>query len=161
MSNKKILQIKKELEIIRNENKGFISPQTVVEYAKDPKTFLHKEFVWDDSEAAEKYRIMQAGYLIRRITVTIVDEKRNNEVIKIREYVSLSNDRGSDGSYRHVAEVVNEDTLRLQYITDIQGDLSSFRKKLKTVSNVADKYAEKIYEILESEKKNIRFRKES
>jgi hypothetical protein len=42
--NSKILKIKKELAEIRKMNKGFITPEAVVKYAKNKNTALHSEF---------------------------------------------------------------------------------------------------------------------
>lgn len=160
MANNKILLLRKELDLIREKNKGFISPEDVLEYAKNPLTILHNEFIWDDTEAGRKYRMLQASGVIRSVYVTIKDEQRDDRTIKVREYVSLTTDRGKNG-YRHIADVIHESELRFQYISDIQNELKSFRSKLKTVSDVADKYAEKIFKILESEKKTIKTRKEA
>lgn len=160
MSNRKVTLLKKELQTIREANDGFLTPEIVLKYAENPSTILHKEFEWSNDKAAEKYRLLQAGTLIRSISVTIVDEKRDDKIIQVREYVSLKTDRGKNG-YRHIADVLYEDDLRVQFISDIQGDLNAVRGKLKTISDVADKHLEKVMSILESEKAMLKKRKQA
>lgn len=48
-----------------------LTPSLVVEAATDPKSPLHREFTWDDSEAARKYRLAQARTLIRSVEVKV------------------------------------------------------------------------------------------
>lgn len=134
--NAKIQKLKEELEIIRAKNGGMLSPEKVVEYARNKKTALHGYFVWDDNEAATLYRIQQAGYLIRRIKIEIIANPRTQEVIKIREYVSLPSNRGR-GGYSQIEEVYTEDDLRLEFIESVRDEFEAIRKKLKIVSEVA------------------------
>jgi uncharacterized protein YfkK (UPF0435 family) len=134
--NAKIQKLKEELEIIRAKNGGMLSPEKVVEYARNKKTALHGYFVWDDNEAATLYRIQQAGYLIRRIKIEIIANPRTQEVIKIREYVSLPSNRGR-GGYSQIEEVYTEDDLRLEFIESVRDEFEAIRKKLKVVSEVA------------------------
>ena len=57
--------IKKELERIESEH-GVIVPEAVVAAARDPGSPLHEHFTWDDSKAAESWRIVEARKLIAR-----------------------------------------------------------------------------------------------
>ena len=59
----------KELEAIAQNNGGVIDPQTVVDVSRSEDAPLHNLFEWDDSLAAEKYRVSQARFIIRNITV--------------------------------------------------------------------------------------------
>ena len=40
------------------------TPREILEKGRDPKTELHKCFEWDDTVAAEKYRIQQARQIV-------------------------------------------------------------------------------------------------
>ena len=54
---------------------GELTPASVLEQARSSNSALHDHFEWDDSAAAEQYRIGQAGELIRSI---VVDVTRSN-----------------------------------------------------------------------------------
>lgn len=47
-----------------------ITPEQVLEKAKDENTELHKCFEWDDTKAAEKYRLHQARQIIQYLVYT-------------------------------------------------------------------------------------------
>lgn len=53
-----------DLQAIRDEH-GTLTPALVVDLARDPDHPLHSRFEWDDSVAAEKWRLEQAGQLLR------------------------------------------------------------------------------------------------
>jgi len=45
------------------------SSQQIVDRARDENSELHKCFEWDDSIAAEKYRLKQAGYVVHHLVI--------------------------------------------------------------------------------------------
>lgn len=124
--------IRQEMEAIRIANNGFIRPQEVVEYARNPESALHAQFTWDDTEAAEKYRLAEARALIR---VSVVVESSTNE--KVRAYVSLSGDRNADGGYRAITEIINDEVLVEKMLTDALKELASFKRKYERLKGVS------------------------
>lgn len=57
-----------------------ITPERVLDIARDENTELHKCFEWDDGIAAEKYRLSQARQLITYLIVKSDDEKEDTPV---------------------------------------------------------------------------------
>jgi hypothetical protein len=70
MTNDITKEVIEEVQSIENK-KGQITPDQVIEAAKNESSVLHKFFVWDDSEAATLYRRDQARDLIRRVKVEV------------------------------------------------------------------------------------------
>lgn len=60
-----------EIEIAEliKENGGSITPQQVVDFARDENTALHSKFEWDDTVAAENYRRDQARTILQSIVI--------------------------------------------------------------------------------------------
>jgi len=52
-------------------HQGRITPEMVVEAARDPNSPLHTAFTWDDAQAAHEHRLAQARVLLRRVRVEI------------------------------------------------------------------------------------------
>jgi len=75
--------IKQELAGIESAE-GRLVPSTVVDAARDPESPLHSLFEWDDSRAAERFRLDQARTIIRRVTVTVTTQE---ETVTIPVYV--------------------------------------------------------------------------
>lgn len=56
--------LRRQLLAIREEH-GSLTPVLLVDLARDPEHPLHSRFEWDDAIAGEKWRIEQAGQLLR------------------------------------------------------------------------------------------------
>ncbi len=57
------------------ENRGRLTPESVVEAARDSNSPLHEHFDWNDETAAHSHRMEQARRLIRSIKVLIVHDE--------------------------------------------------------------------------------------
>jgi len=79
---------------------GVLTPEAVLEAAKNPESILHDSFTWDDTEAAHQHRLYQARKLISSVKVQIKTETRTvSTVFYVRDpnasketqgYVSLT-----------------------------------------------------------------------
>jgi hypothetical protein len=121
-----------ELEQLR-ERDGVVDPREVVEYAKNPQTALHSFFEWDNSVAAEKYRVQQARELIRAI-VTVVDP--GDTPIVTRAYVRLSTD-GQQAGYRLATDVLSDPEQREVYVRDAMREFAILRKRYQHIVELA------------------------
>lgn len=63
---------KSAIEAVADEN-GVITPERVVEAARDPKNILHAQFEWNDRIAAHEHRLATARALIRSIRYVAYD----------------------------------------------------------------------------------------
>jgi len=130
--------IQKELEAIRKANHGMISPEKVVEFASDPETALHSKFTWDNSKAAQEYRLWQARTLIR-VQVAYLPQSPG---VPVRAFVSLSTERNSKtGGYRPIQFVLKTKPLREQMLIDALAELEAIRCKYSTLKALAPVFA--------------------
>ena len=125
--------IEHELETIAAQHDGMLRPESVVEFARDEATALHGEFEWDDSEAARKFRIVQARQLIR--LVVNVDPSANGE--PVRAFVSLSEDRVAKDGYRRLVDVMNDEQRRAMLLRDALRELAAFKRKYSVLSELS------------------------
>lgn len=129
LGNKKAI---KELEQIRKKSGGKLMASSVVDFARNPTSALHEYFEWDNTRAAELYRLKQAHDLIR-VVVEIHEETQE----EVRAYVSLSTERGE--GYRSITSVMSDDDLKAILLADAKRDLDVFRRRysiLKTISEM-------------------------
>lgn len=114
-----------ELERIRVWNNGRLEAANVVEASKEPEAPLHHEFEWDDKTAADKWRLDQAGYLIR--SITILAEKPDGDAAPVRAFVSVKRDE--DRSYTSIAHALSDEELRAQVIRQAWAELEAWRHR--------------------------------
>ncbi len=58
------------------DRRGRLTPEQVVEAARAETSAIHGCFEWDDSVAAEKFRIDQARELLKRVKIEVTIEER-------------------------------------------------------------------------------------
>lgn len=133
MKNQKIIEY---LKTLTEQNGGNLLPETVVDAARPKKSPLHNQFVWDDTEAAEKYRLWQARQLIS-VCVEVVP----NTGEEMPVWVSVSTDRHTRGGYRFLGHVMNEPELRQQTLKDALHDLAVLQAKYKRLRELASVWA--------------------
>ena len=152
------MTVSEELILIRDSNGGLISPRKVVDFARDPGSALHKRFEWDDSKAAEDYRLWQARKVIRLELVIIGKDEQGQTVIisgveseddgaggqEVRAYVSLTSDRAGDdsGGYRSLVDVLSDESYRDQMLESAKTDMIIFKRKYQVLSQLSKVFAE-------------------
>lgn len=111
-------------------NGGTLTPEAVVAAAADPQSPLHPRFVWDDTEAARRYRLLQAASLIRAVVTVLPRE--HAEPVRVRAFVSLSADRKTPdtaGTYRPITHVLADPRLAEIALSDALAELRAIRIK--------------------------------
>lgn len=53
---------------------GSLTPQNILDASRPKKALFHKLFQWDDTLAAENYRLQQARTILNNIEVTVVSD---------------------------------------------------------------------------------------
>lgn len=104
------MNLKDELIAIR-EREGLLTPQVVLDTARDPNHPLHNRFEWDDSVAAERYRLEQAHKLIVKVKIRIISDDPAAD-ITIRAFQAVLNPATRSGFAYDPSEEVAQDPLK-------------------------------------------------
>ncbi len=123
-------------ELIRElaTDKDLLTPEEVLDKARDAASPLHRFFTWEDSVAAERYRKMQARTLIT--SVRVFYETAEKQVIQVREFTSLDADRKTGAGYRQLTAVMSDDQLRQEMLATARKELMAFRRKYSQLSEL-------------------------
>jgi len=95
---------------------------------------LHNSFTWDESEAANKWRLHQARNLLR---VTVEFVKTADGKLPMRVFCSLKSDR-ENGGYRATVDIMSDSQMKNQLIEDALEDIAIFQKKYNGLRELAD-----------------------
>lgn len=135
------MEAHEELRRIANRHNGILRPADVVEAARPDDHPLHGCFTWDDSEAAEQYRLWQARELIR--VAVIVLPGKDRKPVEVRAFVSLAPDREKDGGgYRSTEKVLTDDGMRALLLADAIKELNRIRAKYGVLRELAGVFSE-------------------
>lgn len=128
------MTIQSELLAIQAANPdNILFPAEVVSWARErPGSALHRSIEWDDTRAADQYRLDQVRHLIR---LHIIDERGEASV------VSLSIDRCDVGGYRSIVDLADRPDLRQVMLEDALADLHRVEKKWRHVKELEEVWA--------------------
>lgn len=116
MSKAKRKRISDELAAL--EKRGRLSAKRVVEWAKSHReSALHRCFQWNDSKAAQQWRLWQARQLIVSVEVKYEDGKKH------QVYVSPVAIRKDNAGYARLSTILSNAQLRMQYLDQALAEL--------------------------------------
>lgn len=118
------------------ESGGNLDPVAVVEAARDEASPLHSCFTWDDSEAADQFRLIEARKLIQ-VQVELLPGSSDSSPV----WVSLTTDRNAGGGYRPLVKVLSHADQRAMLLADALRELEYFRKKYGMLKGLAAVFA--------------------
>jgi hypothetical protein len=111
---------------------------------KDSPT--HHLFEWDDSAAAEAYRLEQAGSIIRSITVTF--EESPDEPVRAFPIVSV----GGKRSYQTMAKVMSDAEMTQSMLAQAKADLEMWSERYSRLRKVASALSP-VFDVIDKVKK--------
>lgn len=118
------------------ERSGGLTPKRLVDASRPPGAPLHREFEWDDTQAAELYREHQAGHIIRCLVVAPESPKEE----PIRAYFPVT----ARTEYTHITKIVTSEDLKHTMLDRAMRELAAYRakyaslKELKAVFSATD-----------------------
>lgn len=121
-------------EILANLPEGY-KGEDMVNFARDPGTELHKCFEWDDTVAAEKYRIRQASDVSRsiQITITHVKSEKKSEPQTYRLFYN----NGRNTGYKTITCIVKNPDEHERLLNQAKRELESFRNRYAKIMELA------------------------
>lgn len=121
------MSVEHELSLIAKKHDGLLRAEDVVAFARNKKTALHSQFTWNNTRAAEEYRLWQARQIIR-VTLTTLPETNN----EIRAYVSMTADRYTPGGgYREITKVMTVKQTRGELLAQALAELKMWQERYR------------------------------
>lgn len=102
---------------------GAITRESVLEKARDHNSELHKCFEWDDTVAAEKYRLVQAGEVLRFIVYE--EETKPTDRPEIRVFQITEKSEG----YKPTKIIVKQEDEYQKLLANAWAELRAFKAK--------------------------------
>ncbi|WCM88820.1 hypothetical protein [Acidovorax sp. NCPPB 3576] len=123
------------LDQIRSKANG-LTPESVVADAAQPSSVLHPHFEWDDSKAAERYRLDQAGHLIRSVTVVFEEPEASAPPRTVRAFLPVETGTG-ERVYESSVRAMNDGEMRAQVLKRAHAELSAVSRKWRELQELA------------------------
>jgi hypothetical protein len=123
--------IGQELERLRAE-KGTLRPEDVLEAAADPASPLHVAFSWDDSEAAQKWRLTEARKLI--VSVRVLNSPAGRPTTA---FVSVRTPEAGR-QYMPVSEALSDEELRVRVLAEARQAIEALERRYAHLADLGD-----------------------
>jgi hypothetical protein len=124
-----------ELERIRVEDGGLVTPERVVDEATDPESPLHDGFEWDDRKGAVEYRLVQARQMLRSCVIAPESSMGASVAPTIRAFVVV-NANDSKG-YTSISAAMSEKETRDQVVQRAMRELRQWRERYRDLAEFA------------------------
>ena len=105
------------------------SPRDILEKARDETTELHKCFTWDDSVAAERWRVQEARLVTRQLVIKEV------KVPKDRPEVRLFYKTDNESGYKPTEIIVQKQDEYKALLVRAKAELEAFKRKYSMLKN--------------------------
>jgi hypothetical protein len=126
-------KVGERLEKIRRKA-GKLTKEAVVEDARPVNSPLHSIFEWDDTVAAEKFRLDQARFLIKSITVVVNREQKS----PVRAFVNVKEKEDTKKAYTSISDAMSDPKLRAQVLDRAFAELESWKNRYRHLEEFAD-----------------------
>jgi hypothetical protein len=114
---------------------GNVTSQSFLEYSRPEDSATHSLFEWDDSIAAEKYRLRQAGAIINQLEVKLEykdapPQETEIEIVPVKAFMNVAAKAPTEtGVFVNAVTVQSEKEYRSAVLKNALGDLKAFQKK--------------------------------
>ena len=109
-----------------------VSPVQIVAKARNKDTELHKCFEWDDTKAAEKYRLYQARQVVCSLVFKEVEEKEDTTPRRIFHRTE------NTGGYKPLELIVKNQTEYEKLLEQARAELRTFKVKYHSLSELEE-----------------------
>ncbi len=123
------------LDGLKEKHDGVLTPEVVLETSRDTDAVLHPCFEWDDSKAAESYRLYQARKIITSLVVTI--DTPNKEAKTVNALVNVA-PLHVKANYIPITVAMNNVASREQVLKNALIELRAFQNKYAIYSELAE-----------------------
>lgn len=134
-------------QLKESEGAGF-KAESIVRDARPAKSPLHGAFTWDDKQAAEAYRLQEAGHLIRSI-VQIVGQ--DDEAREVRAFVSVTVRDVDEQRFVSIVTAMSDEDYRRQVLETALDEMLALRHKYQDLEELA-----RIFKAIDETAKKLR-----
>ena len=118
------------------------TPAQIVEKARDEASELHKCFDWDDTVAADKWRLQQARQVVTLLVVTIKNDEPEAEPVRLRVFERSG--ETYDAGYKQTFLIVQDKDEYKALLRRAKSELEAFKRKYKALVEL-----EKVFEAID------------
>ena len=123
--------------IDRLESRDEATPDRLVQEARKASSPAHKHFEWNDRKAGAKYRIEQAKYYLRSITIVEEDVEDRGCNVPLRTWFPTEDSAGKR-SYRNVERIKRDADMMSQVLMRAYAAIESWTHQYEALRKASE-----------------------
>ena len=132
----------KHMESLNNKH-GAVTPELLLDSSRSEDSVMHPCFEWDDTKAAEKYRVKQALGIICNLTCVKVTGNKDENPTKTRAFVNVSSSsRREKGTFKPIIEAISNSDMRRTVLRNAIEELECFKNKYSSLTELIGVFEE-------------------
>lgn len=125
-------EVGRHMEVLQ-EKYGEVTKEIFLDSARSKKSKMHDLFEWNDTKAAEKYRLVQAQNIICSLKVTVIEEEY--KPITVRAFVT---ERERSSGYLHVRDALSDEEMRESVLAAAKRDAQWYIDKYDSLRELSE-----------------------
>lgn len=121
------------IEMLREKFRGEITPEDILEDAKNDNSPLHSFFEWNDGDAAHQHRLQQARGLIRSVVAIYTHPDR--PATRMKAYVHIPD---KEPHYREAGHAMSVKKTRDMVLQRAWSEFQQWRKRYESLKEFSD-----------------------
>lgn len=128
----------KEFEKIEKRNNE-VTAENLLDSARPKNSVMHPCFEWNDTVAAEKFRLQEARNVIGNLVKVVVDKDQEQPTARTA-YVNINPDRGfgSKGRYIPIEKAMSDKETRDIVLNRALAELVAFQRKYQELAELGE-----------------------
>lgn len=118
---------------------GVVTKEAFLEESRPEDSPTHNMFEWDDTVAAEKYRLEQSRMIIADVVVTV---ERESKPRKVAGYVNVTLGKHNKAEYNSIGVAMEDTEKRKAVLSNAFDELKTFENKYSEYQELAGVFAE-------------------
>jgi hypothetical protein len=115
--------------------KGSVNKENFLDFSRPVDSPTHDIFEWDDSKAAEKYRLEQSCNTIGNLRTVQVTPSHEEVYVKAFQNISAL---GEKPCYQSIDIALKDENARANILNRIRGELDNFVQRNRHIEELAD-----------------------
>jgi len=120
------------------EKHGSVRPMTLVEESRPAGAVLHPVFEWDDTIAAERFRMEQGRGVLKNLVVLSPATASRPSPVELRAFVPVTVKKDEERGYVTIEEVLHNPDYLGEMLDRARRDLLSFERKYEMLKDEDD-----------------------
>lgn len=137
------------IEWLMDQNGHDVTAEDIIQDGKNPKSPFHKYLEWNDRKAGQQWRLNQARYILRSISVIVQyddgDKKLTRAFVNVNR-PSLDDEDEKRSVYVSVETALSKEDLRRQLLETALDELQSWQQRYKMLKELSIVF-ESIYRV--------------